>query len=143
MKTFAALLISLVIADSWSAENIAIVKSVSGEVKVKENSTYRVLEKGTFLRAGDILQTGENGRVGLSFNDGTVIALGPKSVFVVNRYAFKPAAKEYAFDATFVKGSGAVETGKMGKMAPKNISFKVPEGSVGVRGTKFVVDIEE
>jgi len=143
MRTLVASFLLLVAVGGWSMENIAIVKSVSGEAKVKENSTYRALEKGMFLQTGDILQTGENGRIGLSFNDGTVISLGPKSVFVVNNYTFKPASKAYAFDAAFIKGSAAVETGKMGKMAPQNISFKVPEGSVGVRGTKFVVNIEE
>jgi hypothetical protein len=44
---------------------------------------------------------------------------------------------------TLSKGTAAVETGKIGKLAPKNISFKVPQGSVGIRGTKFIVDVEE
>jgi hypothetical protein len=36
-----------------------------------------------------------------------------------------------------------VETGKIGKLAPQNFAFQIPQGTIGIRGTKFIVDVEE
>jgi hypothetical protein len=127
----------------WGSENIAIVKNVKGSVLAKHEGVYAKVEKGASLQSGDVLQTSDNSSVGMAFNDGTVVALGPKSLFVVNKYRFKPSESEYDFDMTLSKGTAAVETGKIGKLAPKNVSFKIPQGSVGIRGTKFIVEVEE
>lgn len=127
----------------WSAENIAIVKNTSGEVLLKHEGGLKPIEKGTLLYAGDVLQTSDKSSVGVIFNDGTVVSLGAKSVFAVNTYRFKPSANDYAIDMGLSKGNAVVETGKIGKLAPQNFSFKIPQGTVGIRGTKFIVDVEE
>jgi hypothetical protein len=127
----------------WSAENIAIVKNVSGEVVVKHEGTVKPIEKGSFLYAGDVLKTSDKSSVGVIFNDGTGVSLGSKSTFMVNTYRFKPASNDYAFDMSLKKGNAAVETGKIGKLAPQNFAFQIPQGTIGIRGTKFIVDVEE
>ncbi len=128
---------------AWGGESVAIVKKVAGDVQLKRSETYRVLTPGSSLEAGDTLITAKNGSAGVAFRDGTVVSVGPKSHFVLNRYRFRPAKGEYDFDVSLRHGSAAVETGKIGKLAPKNVSFNVPQGSVGIRGTKFLVDVEE
>ncbi len=138
-----ALYIVLLSTSLWSSENVAIVKNVSGEVLVKHDGAFNPIKKGGFLYVGDLLQTSDKSSVGVIFNDGTIVSLGSKSVFVVNKYHFKPSANDYAIDMGLSKGTAAVETGKIGKLAPKNFAFTVPQGTVGVRGTKFIVDIEE
>lgn len=125
------------------AENIAIVKNVTGNVQAKRSGVYKTVKAGEFLEEGDVILVGEKSSTGVSFNDGTVIALGPKSVFALNRYRFKPASDEYDFDVTLKQGNAIVETGKMGKLAPQKVRFKVPQGYIGIRGTRFIVDIEE
>lgn len=143
MKKIVGLSVILLAASLWGAEGIAIVKYLKGNVLIKEGSAYKQVQKGAYLKSGDVLQTTDNSSVGVAFNDGTVISLGSKSLFVVNRYRFNPSANEYDFDMTLSKGTAAVETGKIGKLAPQNVSFKVPQGSVGIRGTKFIVEVEE
>ncbi|HEX5329786.1 FecR family protein [Sulfuricurvum sp.] len=135
--------IVLISVSLWSAENIAIVKNVSGQVLVKHDVSFVPIKKGSFLYAGDVLQTSDKSSVGVIFNDGTVISLGAKSTFMVNTYRFKPSANDYAIDMGLSKGNAIVETGKIGKLAPQNFSFKIPQGTVGIRGTKFIVDVEE
>lgn len=143
MKINTALSIVLIAVSLWGGENIAIVKSVKGNVLAKHGETYKSIEKGAYLQSGDILQTADNSSIGVVFNDGTVISLGPKSLFVISKYRFKPSANEYDFDIDLFKGTAAVETGKIGKLAPQNVAFRVPQGSVGIRGTKFIVEVEE
>jgi hypothetical protein len=127
----------------WGGENIAIAKSVNGNVQVKRENTYMNVVRGSELQSGDIVQTLNNASVGLVFNDGTVLSIGPKSILELNKYLFKPSSKEYDFDVTLKKGTSAYESGKLGKMAPQKVAFRVPQGSIGIRGTKFIVDVEE
>lgn len=127
----------------WGGENIAIAKSVNGNVQVKRDSVYLNVVRGSELQSGDIVQTSDNASVGLVFNDGTVLSVGPKSMLELNKYLFKPSSKEYDFDVTLKKGTTAYESGKLGKMAPQKVAFRVPQGSIGIRGTKFIVDVEE
>lgn len=143
MKKVVLIALIMGIASVWGAENIAIVKNVAGNVTAKQGAEYKKLQKGNFLQEGDLLQTSDESSIGLAFNDGTLVSLGPKSVFRVTRYRFKPSSNDYAFDMALTKGSAAVETGRIGKLAPKNVSFKVPQGYIGIRGTRFVVDVKE
>ncbi len=143
MKRVVLIALIMGMASVWGAQNIAIVKNVAGSVVVKQGTEYKKLRQGNFLQEGDILQTSDESSVGLAFNDGTLVSLGPKSIFRVTRYRFKPSSNDYAFDMTLTKGSAAVETGKIGKLAPENVLFNVPQGYIGIRGTRFVVDVKE
>ncbi|MDD2370151.1 MAG: FecR domain-containing protein [Sulfuricurvum sp.] len=127
----------------WGGESIAIAKNVKGTVQVKRDGTYLNVVKGSDLQAGDILQTSDNSAVGLTFNDGSVLSIGAKSMMELNKYLFKPSSNEYDFDVTLKKGTAAFESGKIGKLAPQKVAFRVPQGSIGIRGTKFLVDVEE
>lgn len=127
----------------FGVESIAIVKNVNGSAHVKREGSYLNLVKGADLQIGDILQTADQSSVGFTFNDGTVMSVGPKSMMVLTKYLFQPSSNGYEFDVTLKKGTAAYESGKLGTLAPKNVVFKIPQGSVGIRGTKFIVDVEE
>lgn len=125
-----------------AAESVAFVKSIQGESTLKRDSVTRALQKGEKLFAHDVIQTAAHSTVGISFNDGTRIALGAKTTLAVDEYIFEPSQKSFRFDVTLSKGRAVFESGKIGKLAPEKVSFKVPQGVVGIRGTKFVVEAE-
>lgn len=122
-------------------EGVAIVKNVTGHVRVKHDGVYSDLKTGTILRDGDLIQTDNDGNTGMIFNDGTLVAVGPKSMFGISRYRFRPASADYVMDVELHKGSALFESGKIGKLAPQNVIFRVPQGTVGIRGTKFIADV--
>ncbi|NOX16251.1 MAG: FecR domain-containing protein [Epsilonproteobacteria bacterium] len=49
---------------------------------------------------------------------------------------------KFAFDLNMKKGLASFESGKIGKLAPKVVHFRVPEGTIGIRGTKFYVEVK-
>lgn len=130
------------VAAVLAAEPVAIVKSSTGSVQVKRNGQYLPLQKGEELFGNDLIQTGVDGRTGFIFNDGTRISIGPKSILAINRYLFNPAQSDYLLDLNLSTGSAAFESGKIGKTAPQKVRFHVPQGFIGIRGTKFVVEAE-
>ena len=92
--------------------------------------------------SSDELKTSKNTNVGLSFNDGTRIALGSNSHFKIDGYLFAPAHNDFRFDMTLASGTALMESGKIGKLAPQKVSIKAPQGIIGIRGTKFIVEVE-
>ncbi len=124
------------------ASGIAIVKKVGGEVFVKRNSHLISLKAGEQLYEGDILITKKNGKIGIIFDDGTLLSLGENSILNINKYIFKPASNSFDINLDMKKGLAAFESGKIGKLSPKSVKFKIPEGTIGIRGTKFLVEVK-
>lgn len=126
----------------WGSQPVAFIKNVSGNAVVKRDNTLHSLQKGEYLFSEDTIETAKNANVGLSFNDGTRIAIGPNSVFTIDNYLFAPAQKDFRFNVTIPKGSIVFESGKIGKLAPEKVNIKAPQGIIGIRGTKFIVEAE-
>ncbi len=130
---------------SWTfmfAQDVAIVKKVSGEVFAKRVKVLEKISIGSKVQESDIIITKTNSSVGLIFEDGTIISLGENSVLSINKYLFRPAKNEFLFDVDMSKGLATFESGKIGKLAPQSVKFRVPEGVVGIRGTKFYVEVK-
>lgn len=125
-----------------ASESVAFIKNVQGDAIIKRENTAIPAKKGLALFSNDILQTGADGAMGISFNDGTRIAVGTKSILVIDDYLFAPSQKEFRFDLNLQKGTAVFESGKISKLAPEKVHFKVPQGVIGIRGTKFVVEAE-
>lgn len=142
MKLFIFLIATAGASMLATAEPVAILKHVSGEVLLKRGEDYLSAEKGELIHSLDMLQTGPSSSAGVIFNDGTAVSIGPKSMLNINKYVFKPAKSDYAMDLSLMQGSAAFESGKIGKTAPDKVHFRVPKGSIGIRGTKFVVEVK-
>ena len=137
------LVLSLVLFSSFLlAENIAIVKNVTGKVYAKRAKVEVELNIGNQPQKGDILITQKDSSVGVIFHDGTLLSLGENSVLSIDKYLFKPSKNQFAFDLNMKKGLATFESGKIGKLAPKTVHFIVPEGTIGIRGTKFYVEVK-
>lgn len=126
------------------ASNVAIVKTLRGESYVTKKEKYTVkLKIGYKLKNKDIITTKENSGLGIVFNDGTIVTLGENSIFSIDEYIFTPAKKEYSFDFKLHKGASSFESGKIGKLSPESVKFRVPKGIIGIRGTRFYVEVNE
>lgn len=136
-------LIAIFLTINLFAENIAIVKSATGDAKVLRQNQKIALSPSDKLIAKDVIMTGEDSSLGILFHDGTALSLGSKSLISVDSYIFKPAKSKFDLKLNMKKGTASFESGKIGKLAPKSVAFRVPDGVIGVRGTKFFVKVEE
>ena len=124
------------------AQDVAIVKKISGEVFAKRVGTMQKLSLGQQIQDKDIVMTKENSSIGMILDDGTVISLGANSILSINKYIFRPSKNEFSFDVDMSKGLATFESGKMGKLSPESVKFRIPEGTIGIRGTKFYVEVK-
>lgn len=125
------------------ANPVATIKSAEGDVSVLRGSENLALKKSDKLLQGDMIETAADATVGIIFNDGTALSIGPKSLISIDSYIFEPSKQQYDFKLNMKKGLANFESGKIGKLAPESVKFKIPDGVIGIRGTKFFVEVKE
>lgn len=117
-------------------------RSLSGAVTLERAGSLIRPAPGDPLLVGDILRTGPDGKAGVSFQDGSRIAVGPGSELTVQSYRFVPLEKDYDFDVYMQRGEAAYSSGRLAKLAPEAVRFRTPQAAVGVRGTRFLIRAE-
>lgn len=142
VAAFFAAVLAVLPVTAWSSEAVAVIKSVSGEATVLRGAETLRPEVGLELAVGDAVRTASGGSVGLSFNDGTRVSLGPSSEFSVTAFVFAPEDKKFAFNAHMRKGTMVYASGKLGKVAPEAVSIRTPHSTVGIRGTKLLIKVD-
>lgn len=122
-------------------DHAALVKSVTGVVKVtRQHDTFEATS-GTTLRVSDRVVTAPGASAGIVFRDGTLLTLGSGADILVRDYVFAPKDGKFAFEVYLAKGSAIYESGKIGKLSPQSVKFETPKATVGVRGTRFLIEV--
>ena len=128
---------------AMAADTAGMVKTSSGDVTI-ERSGKRILGMvGTEVLVADKVRTGENGAVGVTLRDSTLLSAGPSSSIVVNKFAYDSTSQAGNMSIGVRKGTLAVATGKIAKTTPESIDFHTPTSVLGVRGTEFVIEVGE
>jgi len=125
---------------SAAAPHVALIKSVSGRVTITQGGTAREATVDTHLRVTDRVVAAPGATAAIVFKDGTMLTLGAGADIVVRDYVFEPKANRYAFSLYMSKGSAVYESGKIGKLAPESVKVETPKATVGVRGTRFLIE---
>ncbi|HLO20874.1 MAG TPA: FecR family protein [Sphingomicrobium sp.] len=138
----ALFLASLVALNSSPAfAEIARIKSSSGAATVERGAAHLPAATGQELLAGDTLVTGKNGRISLTFVDNTRFAIGPNSRIAVSKFEYDRTRQQGAFITQVDRGSLAVVSGKIAKSGRDAMKVQTPNSLLGVRGTRFIVEV--
>lgn len=136
----AVLLLGLSLPLAAADEHVALVKSVSGRVTIAQGGTTRDATGGTRLRVTDRVVAAPGATAAIVFKDGTMLTLGGGADIQVRDYVFQPKSGKYAFSLYMTQGAAIYESGKIGKLAPEAVKVETPKATVGVRGTRFLLE---
>ena len=131
----------------FSVSAVAVAAD-AGEVKVVQGNAYLerggerlALKVGMPVREADVVVTGSNGTVGITFADNSLLSIGPNSNFTLERYVFNSTTYAGQFDSRLTKGTLAGVSGKIVKQSPEAMRVHTPSAIMGVRGTEFAVQV--
>lgn len=142
MDRKAIFLASLIALISYPAlAEIARVKSTSGSAIVQRGAAHIPAATGLELLAGDLLVTGKTGRVSLTFIDNTRFAIGPNSRIAISKFEYDRTRQQGSFITQVDRGSLAVVSGKIAKSGRDAMKVQTPNSILGVRGTRFIVEV--
>jgi len=102
----------------------------------------RVIESGKTLFLNDHVTTDKVGRLQVLLLDETVFTLGPNSDMVLDEFVYDPKTSEGKVAAQVTKGVFRFVTGKVARRDPSSMNVKVPAGTIGIRGTIVIGQIE-
>jgi hypothetical protein len=121
-------------------DHAALVKAVTGVAKiVRQQQTFDAVS-GTRLQISDHVTTAPGASAAIVFRDGTLLTLGSGADILLRDYVFEPKQDKFAFSLYLAKGSAIYESGKIGKLSPQSVDVETPSATVGVRGTRFLVE---
>jgi hypothetical protein len=121
------------------AQEAGHIKVATGAVQVERAGQQVPATVGAVVQAGDVVVTGPDGSVGITFLDNSLLSAGPNSVLAIDRFAFDSTTHRGSFESSLKKGTLAVVSGKLAKQSPDAMKVKTPAAVLGVRGTEFLV----
>jgi len=121
------------------AQEAGHVKVTRGLVEIERAGQKAPAAIGAAVQAGDVVTTGADGSVGITFLDNSLLSAGPNSVLAIDRFAFDSTTHQGSFESSLRKGTLAVVSGKLAKQSPEAMKVKTPAAVLGVRGTEFLV----
>jgi hypothetical protein len=136
-----ALLVVPLLASGWAGATDITSKKFIGDMR--EAKGRILMDRGgreVFVRRGmrvfkrDTIRSSENGEGAVVFRDETNLRFGPNSTVSLEDFEYAPQDKSFGLQ---------VGTGAIAKSAPETMAFKTPKGTIGIRGTKFTVKVEE
>ena len=125
------------------AADIGLVKVSKGSVQIQRDGARIPAAVGVGLRTADVIVTGADSSAGITFTDNSLVSIGPNSVFAIEKYRFDTTTHAGEFQGNLRQGRLAAASGKMVKQAPESMKIRTPSAIMGVRGTDFVVQVDE
>jgi T5SS/PEP-CTERM-associated repeat protein len=116
------------------AHAIGKIDQLTGTVQVQHaDGTSSQVAQGAPVFQGDVIQSGADGHVNITFVDGTAFSLGSGARMTLDDLVFNADGKGNSFAASVLQGTFAFKTGQI---APSgNMDVKTPVGTIGIRGT--------
>ena len=89
----------------------------------------------------DVLQTGANGSLSVTFDDETTLSLSPNARIVVTDYVYEENAKGNKAGFNIARGTVGFVASLVAKTG--NMTITTPTATLGIRGTTGVVDVPD
>src|SRR5262245_22690868 len=113
----------------------------TGAVVVQASANGNKVKLGDPVYQGDIVQTGADGAVGITFTDNTAFNLTSNARMVLNEFVYDPNGKSNSTFFSLTKGTFTFVAGKVAKTGDMKID--TPVATMGIRGTTPHVEIAD
>lgn len=132
------------------ASQTALAQETIGRIKVIKDgggSIHRGAERliarqDMAIAPNDVVET-DDGALGLVFNDGTILTVGPTSQVLIDEFIYHPQQGQLSFVARMAKGTATYISGRIGQTNPSAVTFATPVATIGIRGTHFATKVDE
>ena len=136
---FSLLIILLSSLQGFANEMIGVISAGIGEISNQKNEK---LSTGSKIYFGDTILVKAQSNAQILLLDETALTVGEKSELTIDEFIYDPKSKIGKIVSNIKIGTVRVITGEISKKNPDNLEVNVPTGSVGARGTEFVVVTE-
>ena len=137
----AGLLIAAVVSTPAWAAGIGRIKTVAGTASVVRGAASLPATPGLVLSVKDVLTTGKDGRIGVTFIDNSRFAVGPNAKISLASFEFNDTTHKGSSLTQVDRGSLAIVSGQIAKENKDAMKVRTPTSLLAARGTNFVVTV--
>ena len=120
-------------------EFIGVIAAGVGDILNQKNEK---LSTGSKIYFGDTIIVKAQSNAQILLLDETALTVGEKSEITIDEFIYDPQSKIGKIVSNIKIGTVKIITGEISKKNPDNLEVNIPTGSVGARGTEFVVVTE-
>ncbi|MBR1018102.1 FecR domain-containing protein, partial [Bradyrhizobium diazoefficiens] len=122
-----------------AAQVIGHVTKLSGSAMAVRNGVSVILNNGDNVEKGDVVSTGGDTTLGITFIDGTVFGLSSNARMVLNEMVYDPNGSSNSSLLSLVAGTITFVAGETAKHGDMKID--TPVATMGIRGTAVLTQI--
>ena len=119
------------------AQAIGRVVTATGNVVAIRNGVSVTLHVGDALLKGDVLQTGSDSKLAVTFNDGATFDLGANARIVLTEFIYDPNGHSNASVVSLIRGQLSFIAGQVAHTG--DMKVQTPVATMGIRGTVGIV----
>jgi hypothetical protein len=131
----------LLVVTATSAE-IGSVFEVTGTAIIKRGSASLPVAKGTLIELNDRVET-KNGVVNIKFKDDTTVKVTESSAMVIDDFVYDPKNGKGTLGLKAAAGTVRYVSGNIAHNNPNSVKINTPTAAIAVRGTDFVMSVNE
>ncbi len=122
-----------------AAQAIGHIMKMSGSASAIRNGVSIELHVGDAVQKGDVIQTGSDSSIGMTFVDGSAFGMTSNARMVLNEMIFDPNGSSNSSLISLVQGTITFVAGQTAKNG--NMRVETPVATMGIRGTAVLVEI--
>ncbi|MGY2901586.1 VCBS domain-containing protein [Bradyrhizobium sp. URHC0002] len=119
---------------------IGHVTKLAGNATAIRNGVSIILNQGDSVHKGDVVQSGSDSTLGITFIDGTVFGLASNAKMVLNEMIYDPNGSDNKSLLSLVAGTISFVAGATAKKGDMKVD--TPVATMGIRGTAVLVEID-
>ncbi len=119
---------------------IGHVTKLNGNATAIRNGVSIILNQGDTVNKGDVVQSGSDSTLGITFIDGTVFGLASNAKMVLNEMIYDPNGSDNKSLLSLVQGTISFVAGATAKKGDMKVD--TPVATMGIRGTAVLVEID-
>ena len=119
---------------------IGHVTKLTGNATAIRNGVSIILNQGDNVNKGDVVQSGSDSSLGITFIDGTVFGLASNAKMVLNEMIYDPNGSNNSSLLSLVQGTISFVAGATAKNGDMKVD--TPVATMGIRGTAVLVEID-
>ncbi len=122
------------------AQVIGHVTKLVGTATAIRNGVSIILNSGDNVNKGDVVQSGSDSTLGITFIDGSVFGLASNAKMVLNEMIYDPNGSNNSSLISLVQGTISFVAGATAKKGDMKVD--TPVATMGIRGTAVLVEID-
>lgn len=124
--------------------NIGSITEFKGAGQIKRAAKTMPAAKGSGIVKNDTVSTTSQGRFKITFVDATTVNITENSRLVIDDFVYDGGGKSKGkLGLKVALGTVRYASGKLAKGNPGGVNIRTPTATIGVRGTDFVMTVDE